>query len=781
MPRARFTWLAVLAACSAAGCSYNPGYFPYYLPPGTISQTHAKPRGPGYFRDFDPKARSLEVTPANATSPLGAQIVLVATVYDKDGQARRDRRVEWMLEGPGHIIEVDESGLYAGRGYKVDNKYAVSYTNYTSHTLTRGNADPNDDVSLCAGQTFCVVSSAVPGETVVTAYAPGVFNWEQGRVVSRIVWGEGRFKFPDPGVARSGGEYTLTTTINKLDQDGAGPLPNYRVRYRILEAPEAPSAVLVSRTGDGTTGTQSGTTATEAESPVGADGTAAVRLVQRDAKPGTTRVAVEVVKPAENGVGPGTVVSRRETTVEWAAPRVQLNVTAPPSAPAAGTFTANVSLANTGSVDSRDARIRVTLSDGATLARSEPPPVRVDGGALVFDLAPVAGGKKQEISLEVKPGKLGTVTVTAAAATADGLRAEHAATTRIENGRLTLHVEAPAGAIAGERVPVKLAVTNNGSVPAANVSVWARFDPGLTHPSGQNPVEMTAGTLAVGETRTLDLPLTARAAGRYAVRASATADGSVSASAAPVAFDVRRAELQAAVTGPRLAYLNQEFAWAVAVANPGDSPAANVVVRATLPPEVRLADAGGGRAGPGSVEWTIPELKPGDRQTFTLTAAATKLTDRAAVSVVALGDVGSVRDGAVQAKADAAVAVVGVPAVALEVVTPVGAVEAGRRATYTVRVRNRGTVSARTIEVTAFASEELRPVRAGGPAAGRVDPDGKVVFATLDELRPGEAAVFTVEVEAVRTGDARFRAEVTAAHLTNTLKEEQSTRVLGGR
>src|SRR4051794_32882176 len=65
-PRARIAWLFALLAAPAAGCfsAYNPGYVPYVVPPGRIVQEHAKPRGPGYFRDFDPKARKLEVTPA---------------------------------------------------------------------------------------------------------------------------------------------------------------------------------------------------------------------------------------------------------------------------------------------------------------------------------------------------------------------------------------------------------------------------------------------------------------------------------------------------------------------------------------------------------------------------------------------------------------------------------------------------------------------------------------------------------------------------------------------
>ena len=155
----------IAAFATAVGCfnSHNPGYFPYELPGGPIQQTHAKPRF-GFFRDFDPKAAKLTVTPTDATAPVGSQIVLVATVCDKDGNPRRSRRVEWVLEGPGNLIEVDEAGFYAGRGYKVDNKYGVTYTSYFAHCITRGNDDPKDDVEIAPGQTFCVVSSAVPAK-----------------------------------------------------------------------------------------------------------------------------------------------------------------------------------------------------------------------------------------------------------------------------------------------------------------------------------------------------------------------------------------------------------------------------------------------------------------------------------------------------------------------------------------------------------------------------------------------------------------------------------------
>src|SRR6516164_5506292 len=103
------------------GITQNPSYFPYLLPTGDIIQTHAKPAGPGYYANFDPHACRLEVRPLESTNPVRTQHVVIATVYDEKGVPRRNRRVEWMVEGVGNIVEVDESGFFPGRGYKVDN------------------------------------------------------------------------------------------------------------------------------------------------------------------------------------------------------------------------------------------------------------------------------------------------------------------------------------------------------------------------------------------------------------------------------------------------------------------------------------------------------------------------------------------------------------------------------------------------------------------------------------------------------------------------------------
>ena len=227
----------VAGAILTLGCSQNPSYFPHLVPAGPVIETHAKPPGPGYFANFDPYACRLEVRPLEVSRPVGTQHVLIATVYDASGQPRRSRRVEWMLEGAGHIIEVDESGLLPGRGYKKDNRYAVSYTDYKEHIITRGNADPADDFVIRPGQSWCVVSSPVEGDTHVTVYAPGIYNWDQHKVTVTIHWLNAAWTIPPPSVNRVGAEHVLTTHVYRFTD--RMPLANYRVRYTLLDGPPA--------------------------------------------------------------------------------------------------------------------------------------------------------------------------------------------------------------------------------------------------------------------------------------------------------------------------------------------------------------------------------------------------------------------------------------------------------------------------------------------------------------------------------------------------------------
>src|SRR5262249_58517636 len=128
--RMPLTFLTAGMCALAAGCLSELGV-----------PTTSKPSGPGYLADFEPHAFRIEMRPRLCNSPVGGTQVFIATVYDEAGVPRRHRRVEWMIEGPGGIIEVDDNGDSRDRGVKLDNKSAFSFTDYFEHRLTRGSDD----------------------------------------------------------------------------------------------------------------------------------------------------------------------------------------------------------------------------------------------------------------------------------------------------------------------------------------------------------------------------------------------------------------------------------------------------------------------------------------------------------------------------------------------------------------------------------------------------------------------------------------------------------------
>src|SRR5207253_585801 len=208
----------------------------------------------------------------------------------------------------------------------------------------------------------------------------------KGRAAVKILWADSEYGFPPAAAVKAGGEHHLATTVNRSGGQPGG----LRVRYRILGG--AP-ATLVGTSGDGATLALSGANPQEAVAATDVNGTAGVRLVQTSPVAGKTRVAVEVIKPDPAGLGPGSVVGRSETTVEWAAAQLSLDVVAPQLAAEGREAVYSLVLANGGSVESAPVTLRAPLPDGADFVSADPPPTVRDGRSLVWAAGPVPGGK----------------------------------------------------------------------------------------------------------------------------------------------------------------------------------------------------------------------------------------------------------------------------------------------------------------------------------------------------------------------------------------------------
>ena len=786
MPRFPLRTLALLPLAVAVGCfggAHNPGYFPHLIPPGDVIQTHAKPPGSSYFKDFDPRAIRLEVTPTQCNNKPGTHQVLVATVYDADGNARRGRRVEWMIEGPGNIVEVDESGWTAGRGYKVDNKYAVGYPDFFAHTITRGNSDPRDAFTIAPGQTWCVVSSAVPGETVVTAYAPGVFDWEKGRVNVRLGWGDvSTFDFPPPTTARFGGQAALNTAIRKVaEKEGVDP-SELRVRYRV--AGGVPVDLLPPR---GVSGARAGQDFLEV--PADSDGLAGVKVTQaaENIRPGKTDIAIEILKPGDDPAKAAKVVGRSKTSVEWVAPAVELEVVAPKAVGVNKDATVTLVATNTGKVEASAGTVEARFQNGLVAENASPAPdLRREAFSMAWSLPALAPGRKHEITVPVRAAEKGSYTVAAAVSTEDGLQARKSTTVEAGTSSLKLTVDPTITATVGERVPVRLTVTNPGTVPLDTATAFVTFGSGLEHDTGEPQVETTVGIVPPGESRVVTVPLIARKTGQFRVRA-AVRSGELNDEQEAV-VDVRRMELTATVNGPERLSPGGDGLYEIGIANRGDAAVPNVTVRAALPRQLtaKQASDGGTVNGPTTAVWRIGDVPPGTSKVLKLSVTADQALEKGVITVTAAsGDAVDPKDPKAKAAAaltsvvtDAGVSVQGQPALLLEVADPRESVPVGRRAAYRVVVKNQGTGAAKNVKVTVVVPDEYANVRGSTPSGSAIKPEGsKLYFPPVKELPAGGSVTFMVEVEGAKAGDARVRAEVLADSLTKPLSEEQSTKV----
>lgn len=748
--------ISLLPGCF--GVNQNPSYFPHWLPTGDIIRTHAKPPGPSYFSNFDPHAARLEVRPLESTNPVRTQHVLIATVYDEKGIPRRNRRVEWMVEGVGNIVEVDESGVFPGRGYKVDNKYAVSYTDYCEHRITRGNTDPNDDFVIRPGQTWCVVSSAVEGDTHVTVYAPEIANWDLHKVFVTKHWVDAEWILPPPAVNRAGTEHPVISRVFR--HTDRQPLANYRVRYRIIDGP--PAVFLPGR-------------AQETVAISDLSGNASASLVQVTPQPGVNRIAVEIIRPPDpsSPSGVGIIIGRGETSKEWQAAQVALTITGPAAAGVNQELPLTLSITNNGQVETQALTVRETLPDGVQYIRATPR-AAAEGNQLIWTLGLLPGGRTETLQVVLRPTRIGPVTNCASVTTVEGLHDEKCLTTQItppQVAQLNVAVSQPAAGTIGIPITLQITASNPGTVAVNNVLLSAAFDAGLEHETHANPVELPLGTLRPGENKTVPLVLTPRREGRLVTRITATADGNLK-SEAESAVTVQAARLSVSKTGPKTRYVDQAVTWEIRVANTGELPLNNVVVRDQLPPEVAFTGATElGQLINGQVVWNVGTLPAREQKVVQVTARCAQRTARAVNVAVVTADPG------VQEQAEAALEILGLPAYLLEIRKVGDPVPVGSKMTYQIAVTNTGSLPGTGIEMTVRVPVEMQVTNTAGPAQARVDGQN-VLFPAVEALPPKQTLTYSVEVLALRPGDVRLQAELRSSTLREPVIKQESTNII---
>lgn len=683
--------------------------------------------------ETDPLAVRLEVRPLESTGAPGSRFLVIATVSDAQGQPRRQKKIEWSLDGVGAISAVDAGSYLTVLEQKSQDKFATSFTAALARTIK---GDAGEDVHLQPGQTWCVLTSDIEGDARLTVHCPEIAGGSVRETFVLRRWADIAWTVPQPFAARVGDQADLMTHV--LRASDRLPAANYRVRCRIIDGP--PALLMPNR-------------AQEVEvAPV--NGSARVTVIQPSPRSGRNRIAVELIRG--NPSMPeteGTVVARGETMIEWQSAQIALQLTAPPAAVAGQEFPITISMTNPGDMPVAGVAVRVPAPDGADFIRSEPA-ARDDNGQLIWSLPGIAAGGTQSIQAVFKTPTPGIVQFAAAAQSRDGAIVQKRTTTRVAIAQLQCDIQAPPTAAPGDNTHFDVTITNAGSGRAAHVVMLAQFDEGLEHASRAHPLEVQVGVLEAGQSRSVPLVLTPKQMGMFRVRVTASADGNLTGEALHN-LSVAGKVLQVNLTGPATRYAGRTGEWEARIDNAGTVPLTNVMVRVELPRELECRGAGDkGQFTARQAVWNVGLLQAGEQKKFTMTAAALQLTASAQVTAVASAD------GVADQTSIAPIEVLGVPSVRVQIIPPGPTAAAKSKLLYRVVVRNDGTLAARNVAMTAeFSSATLRPLAATGPTIGRVAGD-RVGFEPLDRLDARQSATFLIEVEAVQPGDGRIRVQV---------------------
>ena len=336
----------------------------------------------------------------------------------------------------------------------------------------------------------------------------------------------------------------------------------------------------------------------------------------------------------------------------------------------------------------------------------------------------------------------------------------------VQEPQLKIEVAGPNEVLFAKPQVFKLTLSNPGTGPAENVKIELVPPGGSKATATSHPI----GTLQPGESKTVEIELTAREAGKLQITAIATAEGGLSLEMAKEIF-CRKPELELDWRGAATQYAGTAATYFFRVRNPGTAPAEGVAVQVVLPEGAEFASASEGQAFDSQrrqVTWQVGTLAPGDDNYLELKCVLKK----PGVNQLPITAVSSSAD--LTENATAETNVIALADLTLEVSDPSGAVAVGSPAMYEIRVANRGASAAKDVTIVALFSDGIEPDQAEG--AMYTVADGRVAFRPIEELKAGSEITIRIRAHALKPGTHVFRAEVLCSDAEIKLAAEETTR-----
>lgn len=575
---------------------------------------------------------------------------------------------------------------------------------------------------------------------------------------------DAQFAFPAPTIAQAGHPLVLTTIVTR--RTDRTPLSGWLVRYEVARPTTDP----------GTAGVN------QVEVPTDATGRSSIEISPSSAGSGEALVTVAVVAPpdaAALATAP-TEVGRNITRITW-----KPNVPgAPPwmPGPSAG------ALAIASSPDAGPPMERPSLTDSATPPPpTTSPPYGLDRQPNRFEPPPSLSDKSSPPKSYGPPPKLETA----------------AKPELVVDVRLAGPEQVEVGGYASFNVTV----TNRGDAEARQIKLLAKFDPGLSHVRAE-PNELAVKyegmrNLMPGESATVPLTFGVLAAGRQCHYVTVSAEGAADATAngcitAIESKPSKQLALEVTKVAPTRHYVGEIAKFRVVIKNTGDADVANIVILDHYDDaiEPRRADSGREILADGTLRWTIPLLRAGEKRVFNVESACVSPAESACsrVTVTADGDLTYAEEKCVeimlpttaQPQAGAAQSTAPPPPLPVEGLqlslrTSPGPARVGAPMSLYVFVENIGQqvqqgVSLRVQLPKGATADTARIVPPGGfEAVGQLE----IRFPNVGDIGPGQRREFEIPLTSNTPGVVTFTALVSAAGMNQPIVKESDPVQIG--
>lgn len=429
-------------------------------------------------------------------------------------------------------------------------------------------------------------------------------------------------------------------------------------------------------------------------------------------------------------------------------------------------FQAEIQVTNLADVALDSVIVNSTIDENFQMRSSTPAAAVGSAGMRAWKLGRMVAGETRTITIE------GLAKKSPAIATCLSASYENAMCVQIPvvAPALKLVAKGPAAVLECDDLVYEYVVTNTGTGAATGVV----FDPML--PAGLDPVgdgaaKRQLGTLRGGESRKVSLRLDPTKVGSFEHTAVAVAAGDLSAKAQGLKTVVSKPVLAITGAGMEKQFAGRQVGYEFTVKNVGKVAATDTSLVVQVPAALAFRSAGaGGTFRTGKVSWKLGALAPDAIRTVSMVLATERQGDYTVQASVEARCADAV-DARVRT------AVVGIPALLLEVVDVEDPIVVGQEETYVIEVTNQGTAPATNVVILVDVPENCTFVSATGSSAAPAAPDasGKLKLAALGSLAPKAKASWRIVLRGDKSADARFGVQMTSDQLETPVNETEAT------